>query len=73
MEAACQVREVAAVGRHPSLVMVAEAVGEAFLDRRAVAEVVAAVAFRAREEVVGVHQIPPAVVAEGEEEEAGTG
>lgn len=72
MEVAFQAREVAAVDRHPSLVVVAEVVGEACQDHWAVAVAAAVVAFRAREEVVGVHQTPQVAVGEGEEEEVGT-
>jgi len=47
VEPACQVREVAAAVHHPSLIEVAEVVGVACLDHQV---------FRARGEVVGVHQ-----------------
>lgn len=65
VEVACQVREVVAVVRHPSLVKVAEGVGEECLDRRAVAvEVEVVVVFQAREVVVEVHQTLQVAVEE---------
>lgn len=64
VEVACQVREVVAVVRHPSLVGVAEGVGEECLDRRVVAVEVVVVVFQAREVVVEVHQTLQVAVEE---------
>lgn len=64
---ACQVREGEEAVRHPSPVEAVGVVGEPCPDRRAVEAVVVEVAFRVREEVVGVHQTLQVV---GEEEAA---
>lgn len=74
MELACQVMEVVAVVHRPSPVGVVEVVGVACLDRRIVV-VVVVVVFRARGEVVVVHQTLQVAVEEEEVvgAEVGTG